>query len=354
MKYARFVAAALIYFVFAVYLYQPHFKDFDRWQYLLIVNALLGSLGCYLLSRRWMTGFAESFLAGAIYGFGPFALGLAKFHPTAGLLVATIPWLFCPAAFGPRDKWRVLRVPLAALPFLAIILFFQISARCALYPIPIRLKLHVADLTGMLAPLIAAKRQTTLVGFYHVPIAPLILGIAMFLSPLKLLATGGVAQRMKSTAALATRRFGIIAIFVGATALAFCDSYLEISPIIFFAVSTLFCSILVGVGMQALVSVGPADRKWLMITSIVMGILAIVTLLLATKYFQSFLGIADPYARLLTEAGKMYILGAIALAVLYFVARAKLRLHPIRLALLCAPIAIDFFICATEIVDKTL
>lgn len=350
MKYARFAAAALIYFAFAVYLYQPHFKDFDRWQYLLILNALLGSLGCYLLSRRWMTGFAESFLAGAIYGFGPFALGLAKFHPATGLLVAAIPWLFYPAAFGPRS----LRLPLAALPFLAILLFFQISSHFALYPVPIRLKLHLADLGHMLAPLIAARRQTTLVGFYHVPIAPLILGVAMFLAPLKLLGTGGAAQRVKSIATLTTRRFGIIAIFAVATALAFCDSHLEISPIIFFAISTLFCSILAGAGIQGLVSVGPADRKWLLLTAIVMGTLAIVTLLLATKHFQSFLGIADPYARLLTLAGKMYILGAIALAILYFMARAKLRLHPVRLALLCAPIAIDILIGATDIIDKTL
>ena len=350
----RFVAALLIYSAFAVYLYRPHFKGFDRWQYLLIVNALLGSLGCYLLSRRWVAGFAESFLAGAVYGFGPFALGLAKFHPTAGFLVAAMPWLFCPAAFGPRTRWRLLRIPLAALPFLAILLFFQIAAHFGLYPIPIRLKLQFADLTGMLAPLIAARRQTTLVGFYHVPIAPLIMGIAMFLAPLKLLGTGGIAQRAKSTAALATRRFGITAVFAGATALAFCDSYLDISPIIFFAISTLCCSILAGTGMQALVSAGPADRKWLLLTSIAMGILAIAALLLGAKYFQSFLGIADPYALLLTQAGKMYILGAIALAILFFIARAKLRLHPIRLVLLCAPIAIDFFLGAADIVDRTL
>ncbi len=120
----------------------------------------------------------------------------------------------------------------------------------------------------MLAPMIAAKRHTTLIGFYHVPIAPLIMGIAVFLAPLKLLGTGGIAQRVKSTAALATRRFGIIAIFVGGTLLAFCDSYLDISPIIFFAISTLWCSILAGAGMQALVWAGPADRKWLLLYSL--------------------------------------------------------------------------------------
>ncbi|UCF14848.1 MAG: hypothetical protein JSW59_15675 [Phycisphaerales bacterium] len=351
---ARFVAALLIYSAFAVYLYRPHFKGFNRWQYLLVMNASLASLGCYLLSRRWVVGFVESFFSGAIYGFGPFALGLAKFHPTAGLLVAAIPWLFCPAAFGPGGRWRLLRVPLAALPFLAILLFFRMSARFGLYPIPIQLKLQPSNLIGLMAPLIAARRQTALIGFYHAPIAPLIMGIAIFLAPLKLLVTGGIGQRVKSTAALTTRRFGIVAIFAGATTLAFCNSYLEISPIVFFSIGALVCSILAGAGMQGLASAGAADRKWILFAAIVMGVLAIVSLLLATKYFQTFLGIGGGYAVLFIQAGKMYVLCAIALAVLYFMARANLRMLPIRLALLCAPIAIDVFLGATDIVDKTL
>ena len=351
---ARFIAAALMYSAFAVYLYQPHFKGFDRWQYLLVLNAPVASLGCYLLSRRWVAGFVESFFAGAVYGFGPFALGLARFHPTAGLLVAAIPWLFCPAVFGPSGKWRLLRVPLATLPFLAILLFFQISARFGLYPIPIRLRLLSSDLIGLLAPLIAARRQTTLIGFYHCPLAPLAVGVMIFLAPLKLTLVGGIGQRIKSTAGLASRRFGIAAIFAGATVLSFCNSYLEISPVIFFAISTLFCSILAGAGMQGLVCAGPADRKWILFAAIVMGILAIVALLLATKCFQTFLGMGNKYAVLFIQAGKMYILCAIALVILFFMTRAKLRMLPIRLALLCAPVGIDFFLGATDIIDKTL
>jgi hypothetical protein len=166
--------------------------------------------------------------------------------------------------------------------------------------------------------------------------------------------TGGIGQRVKSTAALTTRRFGIMAIFAGATVLSFCNSYLEMSPVTFFAISTLVCSILAGAGMQGLVSAGPADRKWILFAAIVMGILAIVSLLLATKYFQTFLGAGSGYAVLFIQAAKMYILCAIALAVLFFMTRAKLRMLPIRLALLCGPIAIDFFLAATDIVDKTL
>ncbi|MHC4425132.1 MAG: hypothetical protein ACYSYV_03435 [Planctomycetota bacterium] len=348
----RFVAAALVYSAFAVYLYQPHFKNFETIRYLLVVNACLASLGCYLLSRRWVAGFAESFFAGAIYGFGPFTLGLAKFHPTAGFLVAAIPWLFCPAVFGPEARWRWLRVPFSVLPFLAIVLFFQAAAHYRLYPIPIQLKLRTADLAGFLAPLVAAKRGMTLIGFYHIPIAALIMGFAMLLAPLEILRTGGILQKGRFLAGLAARRFGIMAVFAIGTILAFCDSSFDVSPVIWFAITVLCCSILAGAGMQGLVCAGFADRRWVLFTAIVMGALSVATLLLATKYFQTFLGIGQIYADLLTEAAKMYILGAITVAILFFMARAKLRIHPLRQALLCATMVLDIFLGATFIVDK--
>jgi len=186
-KYTTFAIAAAVYAAFAVYLYHPYFRGFrsPRIQDLFVANVFLASLGCYVLSRRWVAGFAESFFAGAIYGFGPFALGLAKFHPTTGILFAAIPWLFCPAVFGPKGKYKPLRILLSLLPFLAIVLFFQLSARFGLYPIPIKLKLHGADLAGLLAPLVATKRNMTLVGFYHIPIASLVMGLSMLLVPFK-------------------------------------------------------------------------------------------------------------------------------------------------------------------------
>lgn len=355
-KYTRFALAAALYTAFAVYLYRPYFNGFDalRFQDLIVANICLASLGCYVLSRRWMAGFAESFFAGAIYGFGPFVLGLVKFHPTVGFLVAAIPWLFCPAVFGPEGKWKPLRILLSLLPFLAIVLFFQVSARFGLYPIPIKLKLHGADLAGLLAPLVAAKRHKMLVGFYHVPIAALVMGFCMFAAPLKILRTGGILHKGRLLTALAARRLGIFIIFAVATILAFCDSFGQISPIIFLAISTLCCSVLIGVGIQGLISAGPADRKPMLLSAILLGIFAIVTLLLATKYFQIIAGLADGYARLLTETAKMYILGALAVAMLFIIARAKLRIHPVRQILLFAVMALDIFLGARSIVDTIL
>jgi len=332
-KYNSFAVAVVIYLGFAVYLYQPHFKNFNKLQYLLVLNACLASLGCFVLSRRWVSSFASSFFAGAIYGFGPFALGLANFHPTAGLLAAIVPWLFCPAVFGPKAKLRWLRIPLSSLPFLAILLFFQISAHYRLFAIPMQARLHLADLASLVAPLVTAKRSITLVGFYHIPTAALVMGFSML---------------------LAARRFGIIIIFTIGTILAFCGSFFNVSPIIWLAVPVLCCSVLVGAGMQGLASAGFADRRWVLVTAMIMAVLSIVTLLLATKYFQTFLQLGAGYARLFVQTAYMYILGAIAAAIIFFITRAKLRITTVRWLILYVAAAVDIFLGARFIVDKIL
>lgn len=329
----RFLAAAIVYAVFAVHLYLRYFRYFDRWQYLLVVNSCIASLGCYVLSRRWVAGFAESFFAGAIYGFGPFILGLAKFHPIAGFLAAVIPWLFCPAAFGFKEKRRWLRIPLVVLPFLAIVVFFQASTYYRLFPVSTQARLHTADLTGLFAPLITAKQNLTLIGFYHIPIAALVIGFCMM---------------------LAARRYSVILIIAVGITLGFCGSFYEVSPVIWLAVPVLCCSVLIGEGMQGLASAGFADRVWILVTTAIMAALSIVTLLLATKYFQTFLGLGAGYAKLFTEAGKMYLLGAIVAAIIFFMIRAQLRMHLLRQLVLCAAMAVDIFIGARYIVDKLL
>jgi len=331
--FGKLAAAAGIYAAFAVYLYLPQLKNFDRLQYLLLVNACLASLGCFVLSRRWVGAFWGSFFAGAVYGFGPFTLWLSGYHEAVGLLAATIPWLFCPAAFGPKTGHQLKAALLSVLPFLVILLFFQTAAYFHLFPIPISTKLHLADLAGLLAPLVAVERSMSLVGFYHVPIAAMIMGFSML---------------------LAARRLGIMAIAAIGVILAFCDSFLNISPIIWLTISILSCSVLIGVGMQGLILAGYADRKWLLLIAMVLLVLALAGLLLATKYYDMFAGFGAKYAKLLVQTAKMYILAAIAVGVIFFMARAKLHTHSwqaVRWIILSCAVAIDIFLAARTIVD---
>jgi hypothetical protein len=331
----RFAAAALIYVGFAVYLYQPYFKYFNALQYLLVVNVSLASLGCFALSRRWVASFWGSLFAGAIYGFGPFMLGLAKYHPTAGFLTASIPWLFCPAALWSKARRRWLSVPLSLLPFLAIALFFQVSTYFRLFAVPIQTKMRLSDLAGLLAPLVMAQRNINAasVGFYHIPTAALLIGFSML---------------------LAARRLGIIAIFAIGTVLAFANPLLEISPIIWLSIPVLCCSVIIGAGIQALACAGSADRKWVLAATAIMAALSIATLLLAARYFQIIFGLGKDYAQLFISAAYMYILGTITLAIMFFVARARLRLHWLRLAIFCSAMAVDISFGARFIVDSIL
>lgn len=329
----KFLLAVVTYTGFAVYLYKPYFKGFGQLQLqdLFLINCLAAAIGCFVVSRRWVASFWGSLFAGAIYGFGPFSLSVAAPQPAAGPLLAAIPWLFCPAVFGPGAKWRWLRVLLAAIPFCAILLFSQLSARLHLFVIPIQTKLHAADLSGLLAPLVMVERGANVVGFYHVPIAALIMGFAML---------------------LAARRYGVIAIFIIGTLLAFCGPILEVSSILWLTLPVLCCSVLVGVGLQALASATWADRKWVGAVAIIMAVLSVVTLLLATNYFQIFAGLGAKYARLLVTTAKMYILGTLAVTIVFFMSRARLRISWLRLVLLCAAIAVDIFFGARFIVDR--
>jgi hypothetical protein len=324
------VAAAVVYIGFAIYLYQPHFNTFTRLQFLIPVNVCLASLGCFALSRRWVPSFLGSLFAGAIYGFGPFSLGLACYHPTAGFLAATMPWLFLPAAFGPKGKWQWLRVPLAVLPFLVILLFFGASSHYRLFAVPMQTRLYLADLAGLAAPLVTAQQGLTPVGFYHVPEATLVMGFAML---------------------FAARRLSVLIIFCLGAILASCRPLFGVSPIIWLSFSVLCCSIIIGAGLQGLCSAGLADRRWILLSMAFMAALAIVTLLQATKYFQVFMGFGDEYANLFLADAKMYIAGAVALLSVFFIARAKLQLHWMRWAILGSAMAIDIFFGTRFVVD---
>jgi len=333
-----------LYVAFAAYLYRPYFGGFARWQWLLPLNACLAALGSFMLSRRWVMGFTGSLLAGLVYGFGPYLLGLAKFHPTAGLLAAAIPWLLVPAAYLGKKHGKWIGAAFLLLPFLVVVLFFYLSAASQqhrFFAAPLQAEMRLSDLAGFVAPLVVVQRSTALVGLYHVPIAALVLGLAMMWK---------------------ARRHGILLVLVAGFLLAFCKSllgppavlWLGVSPILWLSIPMTCCAVLSGIGLQGLIEAGYGDRKWILATAIVLAVLAIVTLLLAAKYFQIIFGLADGYARLFVEAAKLYLVGAVALAILYFMARQKLRLHWLRWAILCAALGIDIFLGARHIVDKIL
>ena len=330
------IAAFISYALLALYLYYPHFEHFGRLDYLYPVNSVLAGLGCFVLSRRWISSFVASLLAGAVYGFGPFLLAFARFHATAGFLAASVPWFLCPAVYLARNKWRTVAIPLSLLPFLAIVAFFAVSIRYRLFAVPTQAKPHLLDLATLLAPLVMAGRSQTLVAFYHIPLAALLVGLLML---------------------FAAKKVGIIAMLLAPIILSFCDSlnaYLNVSPVAWLTVPLLVCSILIGLGTQGLISAADPDRRWILLDAVFMAALAIVSLLLSTKYFQFFASLADNVARLFVRTGLMYTLAAIAVTIVYLMARTKLRLRVFRIALICSAMAVDIIGGAAFIVDRLL
>lgn len=338
---ARHFVATFLYMTFAIYLYQPYFAAFGAWQWLLPVNACVAAIGGYALSRRWVAGFSGSFLAGAVYGFGPYFLGLAKFHAAAGLLAASIPWLFVPAALLERKRGKWLGMPLLLLPFVVILLFFYLSAGRRLFAAPLQVDVRPSDLAGFIAPLALVSRSTALLGLYHVPVAAFVLGLAMMWK---------------------AHRYVILAILPAGLLLAFSKSFVEpgriawvgVSPILWLSIPMAWCAVLSGIGLQGLIEAGFADKKWILAAVITLGILAIAALLLAADCFQIILGLGDGYGRLFVQAAQVYLVGAVATAIIFFMTRQKLRLHWLRWAILCTALGVDIFLGARYIVDKIL
>ncbi len=333
------IAAAALYAAFAVYLYWPYFSRLTGWEWLLPVSAGVAAFGGYLLSRRWVAGFTGSFLAGLVYGFGPFLLGLARFHPASSLLAAGVPWLFAPAAVLERKLGKWLSLPLWLLPFVVIALFFYLSAGCRLFAAPLQANVRPLDLAGFIAPLALIGRSPAVLGVYHIPIAALVLGLVMVWK---------------------ARRYGILLIAAAGLVLAFSRSFLSsgsvawlgVSPILWLSIPMLWCAVLCGIGLQGLIEAGPADKRWVLTVAVLLGILAIVALLLAAGGFKMFSGLGNGASRLFLQTAEVYLVGAGAIGFIYLLTRQNLRLHWLRWAILCAALGVDIFLSATYVADK--
>jgi hypothetical protein len=324
---------------FAVYLYWPHLGRLTGWEWLLPASAWGAAFGGYLLSRRWVAGFTGSLLTGLVYGFGPFLLGLAKFHPASSLLAAGVPWLFVPAAVLERKQGKWLGLPLWLLPFVVIALFFYLCAGRRLFAAPLQANVRPLDLAGCIAPLVQIGHSPAVLGVYHVAIAALVLGLAMVWKAgrygILLIAAAGLV--------LAFSR-----VFLGSGSVA----WLGVSPILWLSIPMLWCAVLCGIGLQGLIEAGPADRRWVLAAAILLGALVLVALLFAAGGYKVFSGRGEGADRLFLQTAEIYLVGAGAVGLIYLLTRRNLRLHGLRWAILCAALGVDIFLSATYVADK--
>jgi hypothetical protein len=311
--------AAVVYAAMAIYLYQPYFNRFGHLQFLRLVNVCVAGLGAYAISRRWVFSFWGSFFAGLLYGFGPLMLRINSFHPTVGLMAAMVPWLFLPAVFRTKKKPQWTSMTLCVLPFLAIVAFFLMTTYLHLFAMPKQIKLHAIDLLRFFAPLIRIDSAPAYFGFYHIAIAPLIMGFAMM---------------------LAAKRYGILLILLAGLVLGFSNSFLEVTPIMWVTIPALGFAVIIGEGIQGLVEAGFSDREWVLAAAIVLAGLAAVMMILSAKYSTAF-----------SQNAKMYMLGAVVVGTIYFMLRSKMRMNGVKMLILCLAMGVDIFFGARYIVD---
>lgn len=324
------LAAAAVYSAMSLYIYHPYLNNFQKADYIFIAGSVFGSLGCFVLSRRWISSPVASLFAGAIYGFCPFTLWFSAYHPFSIIPMASIPWLFCIAAFLRHHtvkKKSLLEITgivvLTLLPFAAIALFFWMCAqpwwiRGPFFPIPKSETLHLSNFAGFMTPL--STEHNFSFAFYHVPVAAMLMGACMY---------------------AAARRFAVLGLVLLGFALAFLDTFTHVSPVVWAIVPVLFCSILSGIGMQGLDFAGSSDTKWILIPAVIMLILAgicAVTIRSQNAYYSA----------------RMFALSATVLGIIACLARAKLRLHTLRWLLLSIAMGIDIVLGAVYMIDKIL
>ena len=325
------LAAGAIYLCFAIYLFWCYLGEMSKLEYLFIACPVIGAMGCFVLSRRWISSFAGSLVAGAIYGFGPFVLSFAGYHPLASLPAAAVPWLFCQAVFFRHNKLHkknlnelVGAVFLSLLPFAAIGLFFWLLAqpwwvKGPFFPLPKSEHLTMTHLAGFVVPL--SSKTMFAIAFYHVPVAFIVMGLCMY---------------------AAAERFGLLVVVALGFVLAFFDKWTAVRPVVWGLVPVLFFAILAGLGIQGLAWSGTADRKWILLDIVFVGLCGVLTTVLA---------MGENAAMFVKVAAAMYWLSVVLLGTLYFIAKASVRWHVLRWGLLLTAVGIDIVYGATCFID---
>jgi hypothetical protein len=323
------IAAVALYLCLAVFLYLP-VPGVDNFKIACGINAVAAAWGTYFISKRWVNNWTPSLFAGAVYGFGPFALSFKLFHPCAGLSFAMVPWLLLPAVYWHKgktpDTFRFsVRALLTLLPFAAIALLFWVTEQQWAGPtflMPKELSLTAKDFVDLIFPL---HRSGGIVpfGLYHCSLIFALMGVFIYVK---------------------LQRIGLLVPIAAGTVLSFWEPVFQVTPIVWAAFPILFLSLLCGVGFQAMVSAGKADSKWVMTCGVFSSVLAAFFGAMAIR-------IIDPFRGTFEVTALMYGLTAAGVWITLFFIHAFPRQHTPRWLLLTAVMAIDLFYSAQYLTD---
>lgn len=324
------MAAGVVYAALTVWIYLPHLNNFNRVEYIYLINSVIAGMGCVLLFNRWLFSGICGFFAGAVYALGPYFLIFGKFHPSAGFAVAALPWLFLPAVYCPR-RWVLPKAVFFSVPFLFIPSFFTISVRYGLFAMPLNSQLKAPDLMGLIFPLFSTVKNNLVFGYYHVAVPLLVIGFVMIIK---------------------ARRWWLIGVFIAGVVLAVARPMLQVSPVVWLSFSVLCGAGAVGLGMEGLIEAGFPDRKWVSGQIILLGFFEIVALYYFLRCDSIFLGLGKKCADIFWLEAKLYAIGLAALIIVYLLIKKRVRQHWLRWAVILTALGFDIYLSSTFIVDK--
>jgi hypothetical protein len=322
--------ALLLYIALSVYLFEPYFAKLSGYQFLHITNPVFAAWGVYFLSRRWINHWTPSLLAGAVYGFSPFALSFASFQqPVAGLSYLMIPWLFLPSLFWhkhePANAVRLLvRSVFVLLPFAGICLLFWIPTQKWAGPfflMPKNLHLTGSHLADLIFPLYRRGAYLTF-SVFHVPLILSMMGIFVLVS---------------------IQRISVVIPVAAAIILCFMEPVLQVSPIVWAAFPILFLALLSGQGFESMLLTSRADSKWIIACAVAATALAAFFAGLMIRRFTGWI---------FEWTGLMYAGIAAGLWLILFFAKSGHRWPWTRWTLLTAAMAVDIIFTARYLINK--
>ncbi|MEN6307470.1 MAG: hypothetical protein ABFD91_06910 [Anaerohalosphaeraceae bacterium] len=325
------VAAVLLLSGLAVYLYQPHWFQLGMGnrKILLPLNSILAAMGCFVVTRRWISSFDASLLAAIIYGFGSFGLSFIKYHFMAGLCYAMVPWLLCPAVYyhaghsGGTVKTMVSTL-LTIMPFAAILGLIWFAAHHwagPLFLMPKHRILEISDLLGLVTPMIFATEPFA-IGFYHVPLILMLMGLFVF--------------------AVSGRETLLLPVLVGIV-LSLMNPILDVTPILWLSFPALFLSVLAGLGLQAMAWAGKADRFWITLCIPAALILAGVNLVLSQSH---------PQTTAYSQAAVLFLAAAGGVGAIFLMTCLNIRMIWLRWVILFGLCVYDIVITSPSLVDS--
>jgi hypothetical protein len=321
----QFVVAVIIYTAFACWLLCPHLAKLAGAQKILLLAPIIAAIGAFCLAGRYVNSFVASFLGGIIYGFGSFTIAFYCFHPFAFCVYAALPWTFVPAVFLYKlpkissNTVNFLAAVLSLIPFLFVLAVFWLAAKFYLFPIPPETVVSSKSFAAIITPLFFSADVFSL-GFYHAPFGALLVGLVLFFK---------------------TRRFWTAVLLILAVVLAFYNPVLNVPPVFWLSFVALICSLIIAEGFEAMTLAGKTDANWLLLAAAALILQAGVTYALHWQIGYQL-------------SSALSAVSVIAVLFVFFIARADLAIHYLRMAVLYTAVLIDILIITREMIAEVL